>query len=137
MASTLTRDEVVRVAELARLSLSDAEVTLFTAQLADILQYAEAVREQLRAVVLGGARRILVDLAGISEIDSRGLGALVSLVRLAQERGGAVRFFGASPDVYALFELTRLHRVLDFYPNQALAMSQPWRTLETEHGQTA
>jgi anti-sigma B factor antagonist len=102
-----------------------------------MLQYAEAVREQLRAVVLGGARRILVDLAGVREIDSRGLGALVSLVRLAQERGGAVRFFDASPDVYALFELTRLHRVLDFYPNQALAMSQPWRTLETEHGQTA
>jgi anti-sigma B factor antagonist len=101
------------------------------------LQYAEAVREQLRAVVLGGARRILVDLAGVREIDSRGLGALVSLVRLAQERGGAVRFFGASPDVYALFELTRLHRVLDFYPNQALAMSQPWRSLEAEHGQTA
>ena len=45
MASTLTRDEVVRVAELARLSLSDAEVTLFTAQLAEILQYAEAVQQ--------------------------------------------------------------------------------------------
>ena len=102
-----------------------------------MLQYAEAVREQLRAVVLGGARRILVDLTGVSEMDSRGLGALVSLVRLAQERGGAVRFFGASPSVYALFELTRLHRVLDFYPNQALAMSQPWRSLEREHGQTA
>ena len=45
MASTLTRDEVVRVAELARLSLSDAEVTLFTAQLAEILRYAEAVQQ--------------------------------------------------------------------------------------------
>jgi aspartyl-tRNA(Asn)/glutamyl-tRNA(Gln) amidotransferase subunit C len=45
MASTLTRDEVVRVAELARLSLSDEEVTLFTSQLAEILRYAEAVQQ--------------------------------------------------------------------------------------------
>jgi aspartyl-tRNA(Asn)/glutamyl-tRNA(Gln) amidotransferase subunit C len=45
MPSTLTRDEVVRIAELARLSLSEAEVTLFTAQLAGILRYAEAVQQ--------------------------------------------------------------------------------------------
>jgi aspartyl-tRNA(Asn)/glutamyl-tRNA(Gln) amidotransferase subunit C len=44
MASTLTRDEVARIAELARLSLSDAEVTLFTTQLTRILEYAEAVQ---------------------------------------------------------------------------------------------
>ena len=37
MASTLTREEVVRIAELARLSLSESEITLFTTQLADIL----------------------------------------------------------------------------------------------------
>jgi anti-sigma B factor antagonist len=91
-----------------------------------MLDYAEAVREQLRALVTGGARRILVDLAGVTEIDSRGLGALVSLVKFAHERGGAVRFFGASPSVYAAFELTRLSRLLDFYQNQALALSQPW-----------
>jgi anti-sigma B factor antagonist len=100
-----------------------------------MLDYAEAVREQLRAVVAGGARRVLVDLSGVDEIDSRGLGALVSLVRLAQERGGAVRFFSARPSVYALFELTRLHRLLDLYPNQALALSQPWRSVGVGNGQ--
>ena len=45
MASTLTLDEVVRIAELARLSLSESEITLFTTQLADILRYAEAIRQ--------------------------------------------------------------------------------------------
>ena len=44
MASTLTREEVVRIAELARLSLSESEITLFTTQLADILRYAEAIQ---------------------------------------------------------------------------------------------
>lgn len=45
MASKLTREEVLRIAELARLELSDAEVALFTRQLDDVLGYAEQVQE--------------------------------------------------------------------------------------------
>jgi aspartyl-tRNA(Asn)/glutamyl-tRNA(Gln) amidotransferase subunit C len=45
MASKLTREEVLRIAELARLELNDAEVELFTRQLDDVLGYAEQVQE--------------------------------------------------------------------------------------------
>jgi aspartyl-tRNA(Asn)/glutamyl-tRNA(Gln) amidotransferase subunit C len=45
MASTLTRADVLRIAELARLELNELEVDLFTRQLADILAYAEQVQE--------------------------------------------------------------------------------------------
>jgi aspartyl-tRNA(Asn)/glutamyl-tRNA(Gln) amidotransferase subunit C len=45
MASRLTRDDVLRVAELARLELSDAEVDVFTKQLDEILSYAEQVQD--------------------------------------------------------------------------------------------
>jgi aspartyl-tRNA(Asn)/glutamyl-tRNA(Gln) amidotransferase subunit C len=45
MASTLTREDVARIAELARLSLSDTEVSLFTTQLTNILEYAETVQQ--------------------------------------------------------------------------------------------
>jgi anti-anti-sigma factor len=89
-------------------------------------EYADAIRGQLRAVVLGGQRYVLVDFASVTHIDSSGLAALISLVKLARERGGAVRCCGAAPAIYAVFELTRLHRILDFFPNQAVALSQPW-----------
>ena len=45
MASTFTRADVLRIAELARLELSESEVELFTRQLADFLGYAEQVQE--------------------------------------------------------------------------------------------
>ena len=45
MASKLTREEVLRVARLAHLELSDADVDLFTHQLADILAYASDVQQ--------------------------------------------------------------------------------------------
>lgn len=40
MSDRITRDDVVHVARLARLALSDAEIDEFTAQLGDILTHA-------------------------------------------------------------------------------------------------
>jgi aspartyl-tRNA(Asn)/glutamyl-tRNA(Gln) amidotransferase subunit C len=45
MPSKLTRDEVLRVARLAHLELSEADVDVFTQQLADILAYASEVQQ--------------------------------------------------------------------------------------------
>lgn len=42
--SNLTRQDVQRIAELARLELTDAELDLFTRQLGDILTYVEQIR---------------------------------------------------------------------------------------------
>ena len=42
--SALTRQDVQRIAELARLALTDDELDLFTRQLGDILTYVEQIR---------------------------------------------------------------------------------------------
>ena len=42
--SSLSRQDVQRVADLARLELSEAELDLFTRQLGDILTYVEQIR---------------------------------------------------------------------------------------------
>jgi len=44
MPSSLSREEVLRIAELARLELTAEEVDLFTRQLASILEYVEQIR---------------------------------------------------------------------------------------------
>ena len=45
MPTVLTVADVERIAALAHLDLSDAEVELFTTQLAQILEYAERLKE--------------------------------------------------------------------------------------------
>ena len=45
MPSRLTRIDVLRIASLARLELTDQEVDLFASQLAHILEYAEDVQQ--------------------------------------------------------------------------------------------
>lgn len=41
----LSRDDVLKLARLARLDLSDEEVELFRSQLSDILQYVEQLKK--------------------------------------------------------------------------------------------
>jgi aspartyl-tRNA(Asn)/glutamyl-tRNA(Gln) amidotransferase subunit C len=43
MSSTFSRDEITRVARLARLALTDEETDLFARQLGDILEYARQI----------------------------------------------------------------------------------------------
>jgi aspartyl-tRNA(Asn)/glutamyl-tRNA(Gln) amidotransferase subunit C len=50
--SKLTRDDVLKLAQLARLDLSDEEVEAFSHELSDILQYVE----QLSAVDVKGLK---------------------------------------------------------------------------------
>lgn len=44
MSTTLTRADVAKIAELARLELTNDELDLFTRQLGDILGYVEQIR---------------------------------------------------------------------------------------------
>ena len=44
MSAALSREDVLRIAELARLDLTHDEVELFTRQLADILKYVEQIQ---------------------------------------------------------------------------------------------
>jgi aspartyl-tRNA(Asn)/glutamyl-tRNA(Gln) amidotransferase subunit C len=44
MSASLSRQDVLRIAELARLELTEEETELFGRQLADILRYVEQIR---------------------------------------------------------------------------------------------
>ena len=63
MASTLTRDDVLRIAELARLELTGAEVETFTRQLDEILGYAKQVQEVDTAGVSPTSHALGIDAA--------------------------------------------------------------------------
>lgn len=59
----------------------------------------------------GGRSRAVLDLQGVTFVDSSGLGALISCLRHLHGRSGDLRLAAMSDTVRALFELTRMHRV--------------------------
>lgn len=83
---------------------------------------APALREALLRRIEDGRTRIVLDLSGVSFMDSSGLGALVSaLKRLGP--GGTLAVAGATGAVARLFQLTRMDRVFALHPDVASAVA--------------
>jgi anti-sigma B factor antagonist len=66
--------------------------------------------------VLHQGSRIVLDLGGVTSLDSAGIGELVLLQTWAQDRNAELKCAGANEFVNALFGLTNLDSVLDLYP---------------------
>lgn len=73
---------------------------------------APGLRDQLRDLVDGGSRRVVVDLSATEFIDSSGLGALISGLKAARQAGGDLRIAAPNTQVTSVLKLTRLDRVL-------------------------
>jgi anti-anti-sigma factor len=67
---------------------------------------------QVRALINGGARKIVLDLSRVDHIDSAGLGMLVYAYGSLCSRGGALRLCGVAPRVLSVLEVTRTNTLL-------------------------
>lgn len=57
--------------------------------------------------------RVVLDLSRVEFIDSTGLGAILSCLRRITGAGGDLKLGGVSKQVRAVFELSRMHRIVD------------------------
>ena len=87
-----------------------ALVTIPVAEL-DAANTAEFKRDI--ASVLDAHANVIFDLSRLRFIDSSGLGAFLSCLRKLNEKQGDLKVCGMSKTVRAVFELVRMHRVLD------------------------
>ncbi|KUI26246.1 anti-anti-sigma factor [Mycobacterium sp. IS-1496] len=76
---------------------------------------APALRKQIHELVDGGSTRVVVDLSATDFIDSSGLGALISGLKVARQAGGDLRIAAPTRQVTTVLELTNLNRVLSTY----------------------
>ncbi|HKC22130.1 MAG TPA: STAS domain-containing protein [Gaiellaceae bacterium] len=72
---------------------------------------SERLREKLADVLELGGRRILVDLTGVSFMDSTALGVLVGAGKELQASGGQMVLVADDPRVKRVIEITGLARV--------------------------
>ena len=93
---------------------SDATVVVCMAGRLDLVSSGE-VKRRLGEVIAGGHRNIVVDLAGISSIDSSGLGDLISALKAARVAGGDMRIARPGDQARLVLDLTTLDRVLHPY----------------------
>lgn len=78
---------------------------------------ADFQQEIARAVTQTEKSNLLVNLEQVESLDSAGLMALVSSLRLAQSIGTRFSLCGVSPSIRIIFELTQLDRVFEIFEN--------------------
>ena len=84
----------------------------------------EAFRGQIQQLMDAGSTRVAVNLAGVTELDSSGIGALVRSFTMLKRAGGKCTFFAPSKRVMMLLKMVRLDSILDLSEDEATALAR-------------
>ena len=76
---------------------------------------ATQLQDRLFPLVAAGRHPVVVDLTGLSFLDSTGLGVLVGARNEAEQAGAALRLVCTSDRVLKLFRITGLDAVFEIY----------------------
>jgi anti-sigma B factor antagonist len=82
-----------------------------------------ALRSAIRRLLEEGKKRILLNLAGISYVDSSGIGELVSSYTAINKEGGQLKLLNLTQKIQDLLTITKLLTVFDVYDGEADALN--------------
>jgi anti-sigma B factor antagonist len=78
---------------------------------------APALRDGLDEALDGGPGPVVVDLTGVTFIDSTGLGVLIGARRRCDEVGRELRVVVSEPRILKVFEITGLTELFTIHPS--------------------
>jgi anti-sigma B factor antagonist len=83
----------------------------------------KALRDEVRAHLAKGVRKMVLNLAEVSYIDSSGLGELVSAYTATKNLGGELKLMNLTHKVRDLLVITKLLTVFDVKEDEAAAVA--------------
>ena len=86
---------------------------------------ADAIREELLAVLNQGAVLLVADMSKTDFCDSSGVSALVRVFRRAVTGGTAMRLVVSTPAVLRVLSITGVDRLVEEYPSVAASLAGP------------
>jgi anti-anti-sigma factor len=81
------------------------------------------LREVITNAVNAGKNKILLDLSGVTTIDSSGIGELVGSYTTATNRGGKLKLLHLPAKLNELLHVTQLITVFEVYENEREAIA--------------
>jgi anti-sigma B factor antagonist len=82
----------------------------------------EALRNAMQEIMNNGSKKILINMAGVSMIDSSGIGELVSAYTTATNRGIKLKLANLPAKVSDILTITQLITVFDVYDSESEAV---------------
>jgi len=84
---------------------------------------AVSLRNSIRGPNDEGKKKILLNLAGVKNIDSSGIGELIANYTTIRREGGQLKLLNLTEKIQNLLVITKLLTVFDSYDNEAEALS--------------
>ena len=82
------------------------------------------LKDKVQSLIHQGQRHLLLDLAGVSYVDSAGLGEIVQSYATTKNRGGALKLLNVTKRLRDLLVVTKLLTVFDTFDDEASALSR-------------
>ena len=82
---------------------------------------ADTFKIEILSLIEHGQTRFIIDFAGVSMVDSSGIGALVGLLKKVGNRG-EIAISALSDNVAQIFGITRMDRVFRIFPDSQRAL---------------
>ena len=79
--------------------------------------------DHVRSLLVDGRRNIVMDVAGVRHVDSRGLGELIECYEAAGDLGGAVKLLGVNGRLSDLLVITKLVNVFECFETRSAAVA--------------
>ena len=80
------------------------------------------LRDELRSLLAQGSKNIVLNLAGVTYVDSAGLGELVGAFTTATNQGGSVKLLHLQGKLHDLMQITKLHTVFATFEDEKKAV---------------
>ena len=81
------------------------------------------LKDKLRSLVQQGHRKLLLNLADVTYVDSAGLGAIVQSYTTVTNQGGGMKLVNMTKRIHDLLAITKLLTVFDAFDNEAEAVT--------------
>jgi anti-sigma B factor antagonist len=80
------------------------------------------LRDELKSLLAQGSKNIILNMAGVSYVDSAGLGELVGAYTTATNQAGSVKLLHMQGKMKDLMQVTKLHTVFPSFEDEKAAV---------------
>jgi anti-sigma B factor antagonist len=86
------------------------------------------LRKTVKGLAQRGSSKIVLNLGGVTSVDSAGVGELVSAYTSLRNAGGELKLLNLTREVHDLLHITKLCTVFDIEDDETSAIAPPSRT---------
>ena len=110
--------------QIAERSAGDVKVLDLSGQMTLTKGDDQLFKDKVHSLVHQGHKKILVNLANVTHVDSAGLGELVAAFTTVTKAGGSMKLVNLTKRLHDLLSITKLLTVFDTFDSEQDALKQ-------------